>query len=262
MKKTLLSIALLASSMAFAQEPINVQSEANKVATSQELGMAVYWYQTSGEAKALYQQAFNVAKLYFDSYKAQEGKKKAVVVDLDETMMDNSEYAVYQFSQAKPYTSETWKKWVEAERTRATMGAVAFNNYVNANGGTVFYVSNRRVAQMAPTIKNLQALGFEGVSEERMYLKDKSSKKQERYREIEKKGYEIVQYIGDNLNDFTDETYHGNLEVRDAWVTKHAAEFGTKYIVMPNPLYGGFDSATHYDIQQRHKALRLTDWYK
>lgn len=269
MKKYIFSLALLVSMASLAdttntmvevkpKEDVNAIHE--KVDAAKELGMAVYWYQTSGEAKALYQQGFNSAKNYFDSVKVKKNKKKAIVVDLDETMMNNSEHAAYQFAYGKSFDPVVWTKWVNAKRATATQGAVEYNNYVNTHGGTVFYVSNRNAkTELDATIENLKDLGFKGATKDRMMFKTTSSKKEERYREIEKMGYEIVQYIGDNLNDFTDATYKGDISVRNKWVDEHLAEFGTKYIILPNPLYGGFESRT---LKDRHEALKLTDWYK
>lgn len=72
----------------------------------------------------------------------------------------------------------------------------------------MFFVSNRRKSYaVKPTIENLLALGFTNVNENTLLLRDKDGKKEGRYKEIENMGYEIVQIIGDNLNDFTDFTY-------------------------------------------------------
>ena len=60
----------------------------------QQLGqqsvLAVNWFQQSGEYQALTWQAFNTARMAFDQAPSLTGKPKAVIVDLDETMLDNS----------------------------------------------------------------------------------------------------------------------------------------------------------------------------
>lgn len=236
-----------------------------EVDLTNQLGMAVYWYQNSGEKDALYKQGFNSAKKYFDEVKVAKGKKKAVVVDIDETVVDNSEHGAYQFVENKMYDSKVWKKWVEAKRAIATFGAVEYNHYVNDNGGTMFFVSNRTKSYgVAPTIENLIALGFKNVNENTLLLKSNTSKKEARYKEIESMGYEIVQIIGDNLNDFTDATYHKSNTDRKQWVKEHANELGSKYIMLSNPLYGGFDSHgnAQEQLKQRQDAIKLSDWYK
>ena len=100
--------------------------------------------QESGEYDALAYQAFNAAKVAFDHAKVKKGKKKAVVVDLDETMIDNSAYAGWQIQNNKPFDGKDWTRWVDARESEAIAGAVEFNNYVNANKGKMFYVSNRK----------------------------------------------------------------------------------------------------------------------
>lgn len=273
MKKSFLTLSLILAAFSFSfssvsdvqAKPVEVKINKTDETTEKanELGMAVYWYQTSGEAKALYQQGFNAAKIYFDNYVVKPGMKKAVVVDLDETMMDNSEHSAYQFFQKKGFDPVIWTKWVNSQRATATMGAMEYNNYVNTHGGTMFYVSNRKAdVELKGTVENLQKLGFVGATTDKMLFKTNTSKKQDRYAQIKAMGYEIVQYIGDNLNDFTDETYNGNLDVRNNWVKEHAHEFGTKYIILPNPLYGGFEDAAGKTLKDRHDALKLTDWYK
>lgn len=231
-----------------------------------QLGIATYWYQNSGEAKALYYQGFESAKKYFDQVKVPANKKKAVVVDIDETIVDNSEHSAYQFLKSKEYDAEVWTKWVNAKKALATPGAVEYNNYVNSHGATMLYVSNRmNDTELEGTIENLKKLGFTNVSKETMFLKTKSSKKEDRYKQIESLGYEIVQIIGDNLNDFTDATYHKTNEERSKWVNDHKHEIGTKYIILPNPLYGGFDTfgTPEQQIKQRKEELRLNgNWWE
>lgn len=49
------------------------------------------------------------------------------------------------------------------------------------------------------------------------------------------KDYEVILLIGDNLNDFSEDFYHASLEERNTAADKHQAQFGTKFIVLPNP---------------------------
>ena len=77
--------------------------------------LAVNWFQQSGEYRALAHQAFNSAQRAFDQAKAAPGRKKAVVVDLDETMLDNSAYSGWQALQGQPYDGATGQ--MDAGRT-------------------------------------------------------------------------------------------------------------------------------------------------
>ncbi|WP_301098354.1 5'-nucleotidase, lipoprotein e(P4) family [Otariodibacter sp.] len=239
------------------------------VATNQDSGEAVLqqqsvlginWVQESGEYQALAHQAFNTAKFTFDHAKVAKGKKKAVVVDLDETMIDNSPNAGWQVKNNKGFDSAAWTRWVNAKQAKAIPGAIEFNNYVNNHKGTVFYVSNRKDNdEKKSTVENLKQLGFQGVNEQTLYLKKDKSNKSERFEEIEKQGYQIVLYIGDNLNDFGDATYHKTNAERRSFVKSNSKLFGSKFIILPNPNYGDWESAIfNYDYsrtpEQKAKA--------
>ncbi|MDU4464007.1 5'-nucleotidase, lipoprotein e(P4) family [Haemophilus parahaemolyticus] len=226
----------------------------------QQAVMGINWMQDSGEYKALAYQAYNTAKTAFDHAKVTKGKKKAVVVDLDETMLDNSPYAGWQVQNNKGFDGKDWTRWVDARQSRAVPGAVEFNNYVNSHKGKMFYVTNRKdSSEKAGTIDDMKRLGFEGVDESVFYLKKDKSAKAARFAEIEKQGYEIVLYVGDNLDDFGD-TVYGKLNAeRSAFVKENQAKFGKTYIVLPNPNYGGWEGglAKDYfkgDAQSKIKA--------
>lgn len=75
--------------------------------------------QESGEFKALSYQAFNFARIVFDNAAAPNRQKKAVVVDLDETMLDNSAYAAWRIKNNIPFKQADWTRWVNARQTTA-----------------------------------------------------------------------------------------------------------------------------------------------
>lgn len=241
----------------------------HQMVLQEQATLGINWMQQSGEYQALAYQAFNTAKVAFDKAKVKKGKKKAVVVDLDETMVDNSPYAGWQVKNHQPFDGESWTRWVNARQTGAIAGAVEFNNYVNSHKGTVFYVSNRKDSvEKAGTIDDMKKLGFTGVSEERLFLKKDKSNKTPRFEEIEKQGYEIVLYIGDNLNDFGDATYRKSNAERRAFVAENSKLFGTKFIVLPNPNYGDWEGGldkNYYKgnaesrVKIRHDALKAWD---
>lgn len=224
----------------------------------EQAALGINWMQQSGEYQALAHQAFNMAKIAFDNAKVTKGKKKAVVVDLDETMVDNSLYAGWQVKNHKPFDGESWTRWVNARQTQAIAGAVEFNNYVNSHKGTMFYVSNRKDSgEKAATIDDMKELGFSGVSEQTLFLKKDKSNKTPRFEEIEKQGYEIVLYLGDNLNDFGDATYKkSNAERRD-FVNANKEKFGKQFIVLPNPNYGDWEGGLDKNYYKGDAKSRL-----
>ncbi|NBH76421.1 5'-nucleotidase, lipoprotein e(P4) family [Rodentibacter pneumotropicus] len=250
MKKTLKLTALATISafvLAGCAHTIDKEAHAN-AQLQQQAVLGLNWMQDSGEYQALAYQAYNAAKVAFDQAKVAKGKKKAVVVDLDETMLDNSPYAGWQVQNNKPFDGKDWTRWVEARQSRAIPGAVEFNNYVNSHKGKVFYVTNRKDStEKAGTIDDMKRLGFNGIDESAFYLRKDKSSKAERFAEIEKQGYEIVLYVGDNLDDFGN-AVHGklNAERRD-FVAKNKTKFGKTYIVLPNANYGGWEGGLKKD---------------
>lgn len=267
--KNVIKLSALAMSVIAMTACSNMQKEQHSESLQQHAMLGVNWMQQSGEYQALAYQAFNTAKVAFDHAKVAKGKKKAVVVDLDETMVDNSAYAAWQVQNDKEFDGADWTRWVNARQTKAIAGAVEFNNYVNSHKGTMFYVSNRKDnGEKAGTVENMKALGFEGVNDATLYLKKDKSSKTERFKEIENQGYEIVLYIGDNLNDFGDATYKKSNAERRAFVDDNRKAFGKTFIVLPNPNYGDWEGAVfNYDYKlsnqqkadARHKALQAWD---
>ena len=223
---------------------------------------SVIWMQQSGEYRALAYQAFNLATLAYDQAKVKKGQKKAVVVDLDETMIDNSPHAAWQVLNGQPFNPETWTRWVQAKQARAIPGAVDFAHHVIKRGGKIYYVSNRKTGEeYQPTVDNLKALGFPDVNEQTLLLKDKSSNKDERFAVPEAQGYRVVVYVGDNLGDFAGEpTYRKSNAERRAFVDTHRRDFGVKYVILPNPSYGDWEAGLadgyHKLTPQEQSAVR------
>ena len=224
------------------------QAEAQALLMQQSV-MALNWMQQSGEYRALAYQAFNVAQVAFDSAKIAGDKKKAVIVDLDETMIDNSAEGATRVLNGKGYSKEGWAVWCSEERAKAIPGAIDFANYVTAQGGKIFYVSNRSKNEYQHTVNNLRKLGFPSADETSVFLKDKESQKTSRFEEAEKQGYSVVLFIGDNLDDFdfTGETYRQFNRERCAVVDKNKTSFGVKYILLPNPIYGHWEGGLGKD---------------
>ncbi|MCD8475748.1 MAG: hypothetical protein LRY40_03985 [Shewanella fodinae] len=83
---------------------------------------AVLWMQNAGEYRALCYQAYNTAMMAFDLAKAKHQGKLAVMVDLDETMLDNSPYAAWQIQHHQPYETVSWNNWVNAVQTLRCLG--------------------------------------------------------------------------------------------------------------------------------------------
>ncbi|BBE32019.1 5'-nucleotidase [Tepiditoga spiralis] len=212
---------------------------------NEQMVMALNWYQTSGEMKALSYQAFNVAKMIYDNDMKNNTstEKRAVIVDIDETIFNNSPADAEHIGKDTSYPTG-WKEWCEAAVAKALPGAVDFLNYVVKNGGDVYYISNRSDSLKEATIKNLKAEGFPEADVEHVLLKTTTSDKGPR-REIVEKDHRVVLLMGDNLNDFTSMYRHKSLEERNSIVDQDKDKFGIKFVVLPNPIYGDWEGAIY-----------------
>jgi len=212
---------------------------------NEQLVMATLWVQTAAEYKALCYQAFNLGKMLVDK-KIAEGvsvKPLAIVVDCDETIIDNSAYDAGLIGTDNAYSSKTWDVWMQAAEAKAMPGSVEFLNYVYEQGVETFYVSNRKMATgYEGTMKNLQDLGYPNVDEKHLMLKTDTSNKQPR-RDMVLEGYDVIFYMGDNCGDFSEDYYHASLEKRNATAVADKDKFGMEFIVLPNPTYGDWDGA-------------------
>jgi 5'-nucleotidase (lipoprotein e(P4) family) len=213
---------------------------------------AVLWTQTSAEYRALAYQTFALAKLRLDSLLRNEkrgnarrsSKPLAVIVDVDETVLDNSRFQAELVLRSIPYTSETWQEWVDRAEAGAVPGAVDFLNYAFRRGVRVFYITNRRQAEKAGTITNLKKLGFPGVSNDTVLIREQgtTSSKESRRQQVASR-HRIALLVGDNLNDFTDEFAGKSIADRKMQVDRDRAEFGSRFIVLPNPMYGDWENS-------------------
>jgi 5'-nucleotidase (lipoprotein e(P4) family) len=184
--------------------------------------------------------------------------KRAVVVDVDETVLDNSHYQAELIVNRQPFTSASWIEWCNRAKASAIPGAVDFLKYAATRGVRVFYVTNRRETEKAGTITNLKQLGFPDVSDETVVVRTDVSSKEPRRQSIRRR-YRIVLLFGDNLSDFSNAFEGKTPEERTAAVEAARQKFGAEFIVLPNPMYGDWESAIYgYEsgLTEQQKAAR------
>ena len=109
--------------------------------------LSVLWFQKSAEMRALYYQGYNIAeKLLEEKLKERAGNRTpAVIMDIDETILDNSPSEVYLIEQNIPFSEEVWKKWVNKASAEACPGALDFVKFAESQKVEVFYVTNREL---------------------------------------------------------------------------------------------------------------------
>lgn len=239
-----LSTALLTGSFSFSA--LAQESDYSAKDLNEQLVMSTLWMQASAEYKALSYQAFNLAKMQFDQYASQHkgNKKIAVIVDADETVIDNSGYQAWLIGKDFGYSSKTWGEWMDAAQAKAMPGATEFLNYVASKGGEVFYITNRKASGLEGTRKNLKDLGFPNVDDAHLMLNTSTSNKEPRRQEVAQ-NYDIALLMGDNLNDFSTDFRTKGLAESDAAVEKNKALFGTTFIMLPNPAYGDWEGKVY-----------------
>lgn len=212
---------------------------------SDQLVMSVLWYQTSAEMVASYLQAYRYAELMLDAKLDTMSLQKpaAVVLDIDETVLDNSPYEVYLIENDELYNANSWKKWVEQVRAEALPGALAFTKFAKSRGVQVFYISNRREDELQATVENLEKHDFPNANSRFVFLRSESSDKTER-RERVTAAYEVLVYIGDNLTDF-DEVYADRENYGREVVLENQQTLLNNFVILPNPMYGEWEKALY-----------------
>lgn len=233
-----------------------------KTPVNEYQGGAVLWTQTSGEAQALAYQAFTLARMVLDRdlRARRRGRlRPAVVVDVDETVLDNSRYQATLLKNRQSYDANTWTDWVKLEQAEAIPGAVEFLRYASSRGVRVFYVTNRKLVEKEATAANLKRLRFPDVSDQTLLVRTdpKTSSKELRRHDVGSR-YRIVLLMGDNLNDFA-EVFEKGLTVADrlAAVKNNKGRFGTRFIVLPNVMYGDWENAAYgynFKLTEEEKA--------
>jgi len=208
---------------------------------------AILWTQSSAEYRALAYQTFSLAKLRIDQdLRHRSTKPRAVIVDVDETVLDNSRFQAELLLRDAAYTAENWKAWCDRAEAGAVPGAVDFLKYAARRGVRVFYITNRRQPEKAGTITNLIKLGFPGVTEDSVMIREQgTTASKESRRDRVRQRYWIAMLVGDNLNDFNDDFSGKSITDRSTEVDRERAEFGSRFIVVPNPMYGDWENAVN-----------------
>jgi 5'-nucleotidase (lipoprotein e(P4) family) len=224
---------------------------------------ATAWQQRSAEYKALCYQAFNMARFRIEQFNRERSPKpKAIMTDIDETILNNSPYEAHQLLQGKDYDDTSWVDWTSMGVADTLPGALHFLQYASASGIEIFYVTNRGENEREGTLKNLKRFNFPNADNEHLLLKGKSSSKEDRKKMIAET-HTIVMLMGDNMNDFSFLFEKKYPDDRAKVADDFAAEFGNRFIVLPNPVYGDWEfSLYHYNYRlsaaQKDSTIRAS----
>jgi len=170
----------------------------------------------------------------------------AVIVDVDETVLDNSPYAARLIEAREGFSNEAWDVWVNEAQARAVPGALEFARLARELGVEVFYVTNRNFTLEDGTRRNLAAKGFPAGVADDVYLlvreRDAWGSDKTTRRAFVAENYRVLLLIGDDLNDFVSGARAGR-EARAALMEEHESKWGSRWIMLPNPTYGSWESA-------------------
>lgn len=229
------------------------------------LTMAVAWKQTSAEYKALYHQGFNMAKKYVDEAlkKRKQGDKPlAIITDVDDTVLSSVNYWGYLIENGIDFFDDAiWDEWVPQNKFIPTAGASEFLDYCKKNKVEVFYVTSRNQGEKTYEYitGNLKAVNFPYVDKEHLIvLMDTLNKEKEQVKIAEK--YNVIVYLGDNLNDFKRTYYVKDVDERSSLMEKDKELYGVKYIIFPNPTDGHWIRAIFGDSEPPANDENRVKW--
>lgn len=218
---------------------------------------ADFWIQTSAEYHACCLQTYHIAGERLRDKLAKlpkEGLPPAIVMDLDETVLDNSPFQTWMYRFSRAYDQPLWDRW-EADfpdEVRIMPGAAGFIRDAENAGLTVYYISNRNQKTAGSTRKALDHLGLSTKDFDRRFLgltKETGSDKESRRAEVRKR-HRVLMLLGDNLRDFSEEfrapkvapnngpALREAIAERKRKVDQERARFGEEWIILPNPVYG------------------------
>ena len=250
--------------------------------TGRELLNATLWMQVAPEYRANVQQVYHIAAEKIAAPGAgsaaieQAGVAPdvlarlptAVVLDLDETVLDNTVYQARLLRDRAVYDAKSWGDWVMAAEAEALPGARDFIATARKLGHTVFYITNRDCKIPAPTatdpcpaktatMKNLVALGIDPAPDPEHLLvrnerPDWNTGTKTHRRAFIAANYRIVALVGDDLGDFVDPRVfvgdRARLEPR----------FGESWFILPNPIYGSWLGAND-TVTEKYAGLHVGD---
>ena len=238
---------------------------------------AVAWVQTSVEYRALSEQTYRAAADHLDQAlkekhwdalvpeergNAATGLKPAVVMDVDETVLDNSPYQARLVRDGADSDEVSWAQWVAEKKAKPVPGVVDFARAATAKGVTVLYISNRAVHLEQATLANLKAVGlpvdegvFLGLGTVVEGCEQNGSEKNCR-RKLAGQKYRVLMQFGDQIGDFV-QVVANTREGRDQLYGEYHDWFGERWWMLPNPTYGSWEPALfNNDWAQPREARR------
>lgn len=223
---------------------------------NEHMVLGTLFQQKAGEYRALCYQAFNLGKVMLDMDLADKSidKHRVIVLDIDETVLDNSPFQAKCILGGTSYPIH-WDEWCKLARAKAIPGALDFLAYAKANGLSIYYITNRKAHLREATLKNLKDLGFPDADDEHVIMRTTLDTKEPRRQEILRNNH-ISLLFGDNLNDFSAVFEKKSPDERNALVDDASKLFGQRYIILPNAMYGDWELALYNFDQKQPDSVK------
>ena len=200
----------------------------------------IRWFRNSAEYRALALEVYSAAAVRLpDLSRGLASSTWAVILDADETVLDNSEYQRRRAVLDSGYTEESWRNWVSEVAAAAIPGAVSYTQFVHGLGGRVVIVTNRSLEVCDATRQNLAKID---VDADLVLCQPKGeSDKNPRFQRVQDgtadssvPALKVVAWVGDNILDFPGLTQAARND------PKALEDFGRRFFVLPNPMYGSW----------------------
>ena len=212
-------------------------------ASADTIPASVRWFRASAERRALSLQTYRLATTALERRAAGlPAGSWAVILDADETVIDNSPYQQELARRRATFDAATWNAWVMRGAAAALPGAPEFTRRAHELGGRFVIVTNRDQAQCDATRANLQRVAI--AADAVLCKTDPSNSFKDVRFEAVAAGtppsplppLRVVMWVGDNIQDFP----RLRQDMRSASDSAFA-EFGDRFIVLPNPMYGSWE---------------------
>ncbi|MFO8086981.1 MAG: 5'-nucleotidase, lipoprotein e(P4) family [Bacteroidales bacterium] len=241
------------------------KNEATNIEKQQQfhpLAYAASYQQLAAEKLALEYQAYYLARLSLADQieKIKTNKPLAVVLDIDETVLNNSPYEAMLVKKDTVYPA-FWDEWLKAAKARPLSGVHDFLVFAKDADVEIFYITNRKQEFKHLTLQNLQKYNLPNADAEHLLMRTGPSGKKERRDKIAK-DFHIAMLIGDNLNDFSELFEEKSNELRKVLVKELKEHFGTRFIVLPNTTYGDWEGALYnydYSLSPAKKYQKMVE---
>lgn len=238
----------------------------------QENLTAVLWTQSSAEFRASAYQTYRAAEASLlraladpnwtaaleQMPEAAAKLPPAVILDLDETVLDNSASQGRLIHERKYFSEPEWARWVAERRAELLPGALDFLKVAHANSVAIYYITNRVCDPQKsddPTVENLRRLAVP-LAPHRLLCKTDTGDKSPRRAKVAN-AYRVLLLIGDDFNDFVSiPGPAANPAGRAVLADAHRRYWGERWFMLPNPMYGSWERVFGTEIGRKMEALR------